>query len=293
MKRTFISVVIPTYNRSHLLIDSINSVLNQTHTNFELLVVDDHSTDNTKEVVEEYEDERVKYFLNTRSKGAQGARNTGLYAAKGEWIAMLDSDDAWLPEKLEKQVKYIQNCDDKVVGIATGTTIYDFETNEIINTQIPSKRVYTTNNLLYKNYLRGFSSFVFKKNTAIQLGGFDESFPALQDMDFYISLSTVGEIHTIKDSLTRVRIDNIDRISSNWDTKNEGLEKLYEKHQKKYNRSIKLRCIYNLRYMVFNIRANNIQWIKRIYWLFIAIIFDRNGFVWCSKTILRKIFRIK
>ncbi len=101
MNNTFFTVIIPTYNRLELLKDAIQSVIDQTFSDFELIIVDDQSTDNTKEMVCSFCDERIKYFLNDHVKGPGGARNSGIFRAKGEWIAFLDSDDIWLPKKLD------------------------------------------------------------------------------------------------------------------------------------------------------------------------------------------------
>lgn len=96
-----ISVIIPTYNRAHYVSQAIDSVLAQTFTDYEILVIDDGSIDNTKEVLQSYLD-KITYIYQ-ENKGVSAARNTGLRLARGEWIAFLDSDDIWLPEKLEVQ----------------------------------------------------------------------------------------------------------------------------------------------------------------------------------------------
>ncbi|MFC6990634.1 glycosyltransferase family 2 protein [Haladaptatus sp. GCM10025707] len=92
-----VSVVIPTYNRSEEVTHAIDSVLAQTYDDFELLVVDDGSTDDTEEVVTSYDDDRVKFIEHEENQGAPAARNTGIEHAEGEYVAFLDSDDEWLP----------------------------------------------------------------------------------------------------------------------------------------------------------------------------------------------------
>jgi glycosyltransferase involved in cell wall biosynthesis len=101
-----VSVIIPTYNRAQLLKEAIDSVLAQTYKNFELIVVDDNSIDNTKDVVEGYikNFQNIRYALNRHKKGAGGARNTGIESASGEWVAFLDSDDLWREDKLRLQM---------------------------------------------------------------------------------------------------------------------------------------------------------------------------------------------
>lgn len=113
-----ISVVIPTYNRNKILPISLESVMGQTYENFEVIVVDDNSRDNTEEVVERYKGHRVKYIKHSHNRGGAAARNTGIDAAKGEYIAFLDSDDAWVPRKLELQYSHVQNhlCPKNIVS---------------------------------------------------------------------------------------------------------------------------------------------------------------------------------
>ncbi|HOC97311.1 MAG TPA: glycosyltransferase family 2 protein, partial [Candidatus Pacearchaeota archaeon] len=106
-----VSVIIPTYNGSNTILRAVHSVLNHTYSNFELIVVDDCSKDNTFEVVKSIEDERVKVLRHRNNKGGSAARNTGIKEAKGEYIAFLDDDDEWLSEKVEKQVKYLRSKD--------------------------------------------------------------------------------------------------------------------------------------------------------------------------------------
>lgn len=112
-----VSVIIPTYNRAHLVKRAIKSVLVQTFTDLELLVIDDCSDDNTEEVVKSVEDARIRYIPRSINRGASAARNMGIHEAKGEYIAFLDSDDQWLPRKLEIQLKVFEDTDWPNLGI--------------------------------------------------------------------------------------------------------------------------------------------------------------------------------
>lgn len=103
-KNPTVSVIIPTYNRVHLISRAIRSVLDQSYQDFEIIVVDDDSTDNIEEVVKSFKDKRIKFVKHEKNKGGGAARNTGIRVAQGELIAFLDSDDEWLPEKLEEQI---------------------------------------------------------------------------------------------------------------------------------------------------------------------------------------------
>ncbi len=103
-----ISVIMPSYNTGKYIGKSIESVINQTYSNWELIIVDDCSDDDTEEVVSVFKDERIKYFKNAFNSGAAISRNRALREAKGRWIAFLDSDDIWKPTKLEKQLEFMQ-----------------------------------------------------------------------------------------------------------------------------------------------------------------------------------------
>ena len=103
-----VSIIMPSYNTAQYIEETIQSVLNQTYTNWELIIVDDCSTDNTEEELETIKDNRIRYFKNEKNSGAAISRNKALQEAKGQWIAYLDSDDLWMPEKLEKQIKFME-----------------------------------------------------------------------------------------------------------------------------------------------------------------------------------------
>ena len=107
---SLVSIIMPSYNTSQYISESINSVRAQTYENWELIIVDDLSTDNTYEVVAlHFSDKRIKYLKNEKNSGAAVSRNRALREAKGRWIAFLDSDDLWSPEKLEKQIRFMED----------------------------------------------------------------------------------------------------------------------------------------------------------------------------------------
>lgn len=106
-----VSVIMPSYNTADYISDSIKSVQNQTYENWELIIVDDCSTDATEKVVNSFNDSRIRFFKNEKNSGAAVSRNKALREAKGKWIAFLDSDDLWMPEKLEKQIKFMNDND--------------------------------------------------------------------------------------------------------------------------------------------------------------------------------------
>lgn len=112
MNGSLVSIITPTYNCGRFIAETILSVQTQTYTDWELIIVDDCSTDDTEAIVLSFQDDRIRYIKNEKNSGAAVSRNRALREAKGRWIAFLDSDDLWFPEKLEKQIGFMQehNC---------------------------------------------------------------------------------------------------------------------------------------------------------------------------------------
>lgn len=108
MNNGLVSIIMPSWNTGRFIKETIDSVLAQTYENWELLIVDDCSTDNTDEIIAGYKDQRIKYFKNEKNCGAAITRNKAMREANGEWIAFLDSDDLWAPEKLEHQIDFMK-----------------------------------------------------------------------------------------------------------------------------------------------------------------------------------------
>jgi len=184
-----VSVIIPTYNGAHLIGRAIQSVLNQTYQDFEIIVVDDASTDNTEELVKSFNDGRIQYNRHEKTKGAAAARNTGIKFARGDYIAFQDSDDEWLPEKLEKQIKVFGNTSSKVGVVYTGFWRIENDTK----TYIPSSRITQKEgsihwSLLETNFI-GTPAAMVKKECLLRAGTFDERLPRLQDWELWIRIS--------------------------------------------------------------------------------------------------------
>jgi len=135
-----VSVIMPSYNTADYISDSIKSVQNQTYENWELIIVDDCSTDATEKVVNSFNDSRIRFFKNEKNSGAAVSRNKALREAKGKWIAFLDSDDLWMPEKLEKQIKFMNDN-----GYHFSYTNYEEidEINEPLNVKITGPKKIT------------------------------------------------------------------------------------------------------------------------------------------------------
>ena len=196
-----VSVIIPTYNRAHLVGRAIRSVLNQTYQDFELIVVDDGSTDNTEEVVKGFNDDRIRYICHDENKGGSAARNTGIKIALGEYIAFLDSDDEWLPEKLRRQIGTLQKLSKEWAGVCTGFWLIDG--GSVIKYTPPLPRNLFTE-LLSRCFLYSGSTLLIRKVLLDEIGGFDEALPRHQDWDLLLRISKTHKLAVIREPLVRI-----------------------------------------------------------------------------------------
>ena len=213
-----VSVIIPTHNRAHLIGRSIQSVLNQTYQDFEIIVVDDGSTDNTREVIKEFQrkDKRIKYIKHSKNKGGSAARNTGIKTSRGEYIAFQDSDDEWFPEKLEKQMGFFKNMPAEV-GIVY-TDMWRITGN--IKKYLYSPEIMPKDKIIYEQALDysvgniGIQTSLIKKEVFAKAGMFDEKFPRFIDLEFFIRLSKYYYFFHINEPLVNY-FDADKGISSN------------------------------------------------------------------------------
>jgi glycosyltransferase involved in cell wall biosynthesis len=198
-----VSVILPTYNRAHLLDRAIRSVLNQTYHDFELIVVDD-STDNTNEVVRSFNDPRIRYIRKQKKRSAAAARNIGIRAAKGEYLAFQDSDDEWLPEKLDMQMRILSNASKEVGVIYTDM----WRINDGKETYWHSPLNKPEDGIIYKRALDrvfciGIQTALIRKTCLFKSGLFDESLHCLEDLDLFVRLSKYCYFHHINMPLVK------------------------------------------------------------------------------------------
>jgi len=145
-----VSVIIPTYNRKALLDIAINSVLNQTYQNFEIIIVDDNSNDGTDNYINKINHDNIQYIKNKETMYAPKSRNIGISHSKGDLIAFLDDDDEWYPDKLEKQVKLFLDSD---VGLVYGGIDLFFEDYKLSYPTSPKLKGAIYKNMLIKNHI--------------------------------------------------------------------------------------------------------------------------------------------
>lgn len=210
-----ISVIIPVFNREQTIKKCIESVLNQTYTNFEVIVVNDCSTDGTQEIISQIQDVRVKLVNLEKNSGAQIARNEGIIAAKGEWIAFLDSDDFWEYKKLELQMREVKKLNYKNNIVIHGNCYcLDLKKEKKWLWQLPPTEAmcYT---LLLARPAPLFPSILTSKQALYDIGLLDITAPSYQEWDTTISLSKKCEFIHLKEPLFTYVFHDGDTISKN------------------------------------------------------------------------------
>jgi len=205
----FVSVIIPTYNRAWVIQEAIDSVLEQRFKNFELIVVDDESTDNTPEILSEYgENIRV---LTQKNTGVSAARNLGIANAKGELVTFLDSDDQWLPEKVSTQVDFFEShpealiCQTEEIWIRNGKRVN------------PKNRHKKYSGMIFEQSLPlcivSPSAVMMRRSLFDKVGVFDETLPACEDYDLWLRISCRYPIYLIDTPLIVKRGGHDDQLS--------------------------------------------------------------------------------
>ncbi|VXD25470.1 conserved hypothetical protein [Planktothrix serta PCC 8927] len=182
-----ISVVIPAYNAEKTIQQTIDSILNQTFEDFEIIVINDGSTDSTLDIVSNIHDPRIQVFSYPNS-GASTSRNRGLAVATGEYIALLDADDLWTPDKLESQYQALQNHPQAAVAYSW-TDYIDESGNFLQSGKHPTFNGDVYPELLIQNFLENGSNPLIRREAFAEVGGFDESLLGGQDRDLYIRLA--------------------------------------------------------------------------------------------------------
>lgn len=222
-----ISVIISTYNRSHLLGRSIRSVLSQTYSNIQIIVVDDNSKDDTEKTVKDFEDKRISYIKHEINKGGSAARNTGIHCAEGDYIAFLDDDDEWIYNKLELQMEKLNEEKTSMMSY-TGRYYIDDKSKDIIKTVVANKSGRLYDELLVSNCVGTTSSALIKKECFQNVGVFDETLPGCQDWDMWIRIAREYPISCVSEPLVRYYVHDI-RMTSNVDAKIKAKKMLFEK----------------------------------------------------------------
>ena len=234
------SVVIPTFNRARIVGRAIRSVLAQTVDDFEIVVVDDCSTDDTREVVARIVDPRIRLLPLAQNRGAAGARNAGIAAARGQWISLLDSDDEYAPVFLERTRAALGPTDERVGFCWAGTQKYATSDVAGLHLEVARRRIWRPTFASRRGAWRyclthdapwgtnngvTFKSFVFAKT-----GLFDEAMRASEDMDLLIRLMRDFDFVVIPECLVSVHEDAPERVDGNLRNQADAWAAMYRKY---------------------------------------------------------------
>ena len=237
IKTPLVSIIMPTHNRSFFLIEALESILSQSHSNWDLIIIADACTDNTKEVIKPYlEDDRICYIEAKDNLGGAAARNRGLELAKGEYISFLDDDDIWDQNKIKIQLDFLQN------NPATNLVYCNFnqwfqngeKRQKIMNPSVSFEELLVLN-------LIGSFSFVMVKASELQNIRIDEELKSSQDWDLWTKLlcNSNSLAQNCNVNLVDYRMQGQKKISTNNDSISDGYEKWYISNECHMNNSLK------------------------------------------------------
>lgn len=233
--QSLISIIIVTYNRKKLLIKAIDSVLRQKFSDFELIIIDDSSTDNTEEAVKKYlADRRIKYVKIAKSKSIAQARNAAWPYVSGGYVAVLDSDDVWCDDlKLSKQFNFLENNSD-FIAVGSGAVLIN-EQDKILDYVVKPeldadirKDFFTKNPFFH-------SSVMFRYGPIKEIGGYDEKIKFGEDLDFLLRLGQKGKFYNFPEAMINYRIHSDNEIKKHWLGAVIDVLRIIKKNRKIYN----------------------------------------------------------
>ena len=225
-----VSIIIITHNRATFLLQAVGSVLRQTFTDFEVIIVDDASEDNTAQVVDGLRDKRIRYIQHEVNKGEAGARNTGVLNSTGEYVAFLDDDDEWFPGKLRMQVDMLENCPPETGGVYTGIQFTEKTSGKALKSKVRDERGNIYLALSAGNVIGTPSSILLRKACFDRVGLFDEGVGYPVDYDMWIRIAKEFHFEVIAKPMVKYGIHD-KNLSDNVEVTALGWEVLLEKHK--------------------------------------------------------------
>ncbi len=266
-----IGVVIPTYNRAHLLPRAVRSALRQTWFEVEVVVVDDGSTDGTPDVVRGFKDPRVRLIRLDANRGPSRARNVGIQATRAEWVAFLDSDDEWLSDKLHYQMARLAQPGCRATVVYCQGYRHDGLTGDTMRMDATPYEGDVFDRLLSGWRPRTTSVVLVKRSALLDVGGFNETLPCRVDVDLWLRLAQASHQFAAVDRPLIVKHEGIDqRITSDPAVRLRGLEIF----GRKWYPTVELRLG---RAACRNFRANQLELVQRTRWAQVRIaVFKRD-----------------
>ncbi len=201
-----VTVLMSVYNGEPYIREAVESILAQSFRDFEFLIIDDGSTDNSISSLKDYRDERLK-IIQKPNTGLVDSLNVGLAAATGEWIARMDADDISAPDRLEKQLTYVKNRPELVL-VGTNAVLINNVGELSWEVRFPEGHSALVNSIANGGSPFPHASAIFRRESAISLGGYNHRFPDGHDIDFWLRLSDIGQLGCIQEPLLSLRKHN-------------------------------------------------------------------------------------
>ena len=254
-----VSVVIPTYGRKPEIVKrAVESVIKQTYTDWELFVVDDNKEDSPlsgpiKSMLEAQNDARIHYLCMEKNSGACAARNKGIKESSGEYVAFLDDDDEWMPEKIEKQLPKFEESEAGFVYC--GFLMFDEKKGRGKSSWIrfTSGDIYTK--LLKSNFMGGTPGVIVRRECFDKCGFFREDMPSSQDYEMWLRLAKEYTVDSVAEDLVKVHLHDGDSIMKSLARRIEGYRKIYDSYYEDIVRDKKIHSyqLYNLgKFLILN-----------------------------------------
>lgn len=294
-----VSIIIPTYNDADTLSSAIDGVRRQTYSDWELLIVDDASPDNTEQVVNSINDDRIRYLAHESNKGAAAARNTGIKRARGRYIALLDSDDVWKGQKLERQISELEQRGPDWGAIYCGVEVDDGKLQTLkskVNSLLSNgtQRVQEGGedlvpDVFLMNLVGNWgSTLLVEKSVVDDIDGFDESFVRHQDIEFVIRVLRETKMAYLKENLAIIDKSGLAKP----EVKEKGRESLFKKFDEEIDElernGYPVRKVHNLslgkRYLAFGQFRTGGEYIFKSH---ISSVTDILGITWACGLGLR------
>lgn len=214
MSNSLVSIVIPSYNHEKYISETIESVLNQTYQNFEIVITDDGSSDNTVDIIKKFSDSRIKLFVFEENKGACSALNNCIINSEGKYVACLNSDDVWEPDKLEKQVKFLDENPEAAV-VFSKAEIIDENGKKFKDKNHFYYSIFEQGNRNNAEWLRYFflegnclchPSALLRRSIHDEIGLYNENLANLYDLEMWVRICLKHDIHILDEKLTKFRV---------------------------------------------------------------------------------------
>lgn len=208
MNQPKVSIIMPVYNNQDYIKEAIDSVISQTFKDWELIIIDDASSDHTADIIKTYKDKRIIFLKNDRNEGVTASLNKGLKRATGEFVARIDSDDICMPDRFELQVEFLDN-NPKTVIVGSNAEIINSSGEKISITDLPMTDLEIRNRLFIKNPLL-HPSIMLRRKILSKCGQYNEKFNGAEDYELWFRLLLLGRAYNFKKTLIKRRIhDNV------------------------------------------------------------------------------------